>query len=143
MREKSPQSNLRKRLLILRKKLERTASFPKKLFLGISPRRLILRLHSLRAAPNGAASKPLLPPTKNHEVQFGAQGGTRTPTPLRATPPQGVMSTNFNTCADKYYYYLLFDSSPVSTGAASIGTSGIADTDSDSCSFSLSTDSWL
>src|SRR3989338_2872048 len=72
MREKSPRSNLRKRLLILRKKLERTASFPKKLFLGISPRRLILRLHSLRAAPFGAASKPLLPPPKKHEVQFGA-----------------------------------------------------------------------
>src|SRR3989344_759982 len=72
MREKSPQSNLRKRLLILRKKLERTASFPKKLFLGISPRRLILRLHSLRAAPARAANKPRLPPTKNHEVQFGA-----------------------------------------------------------------------
>jgi len=42
------------------------------LFLGISPRRLILPPNSLRAAPFGAASKPLLPPTKNHEVQFGA-----------------------------------------------------------------------
>src|SRR3989344_2099196 len=72
MREKSPRNNLRKRLLILRKKLERTASFPKKLFLGISPRRLILPPNSLLAAPAGAASKPLLPPTKNHEVQFGA-----------------------------------------------------------------------
>src|SRR3989344_6033214 len=72
MREKSPRSNLRKRLLILRKKLELTASFPKKLFLGISPRRMILPPNSLRAAPFGAASKPLLPPTKNHEVQFGA-----------------------------------------------------------------------
>src|SRR3989338_3423555 len=72
MREKSPRSNLRKRLLILRKKLERTALFPKKLFLGISPRRMILPPNSLRAAPFGAASKPLLPPTKNHEVQFGA-----------------------------------------------------------------------
>src|SRR3989344_8122741 len=72
MREKSPRSNLRKRLLILRKKLERTASFPKKLFFGISPRRLILPPISLRAAPFGAASKPLLPPTQNHEVQFGA-----------------------------------------------------------------------
>src|SRR3989344_1057996 len=71
MREKSPRSNLRKRLLILRKKLERTASFPKKLFLGISLRRLILPPNSLRAAPFGAASKPLLLPTKNHEVQFG------------------------------------------------------------------------
>src|SRR3989344_9319397 len=71
MREKSLRSNLRKRLLILRKKLERTASFPRKLFLGISPRRLILPPNSLRAAPAGAASKPLLPPTKNHEVQFG------------------------------------------------------------------------
>src|SRR3989344_8659033 len=72
MREKSPRNNLRKRLLILRKKLERTASFPKKLFLGISPRRLILPPNSLLAAPAGAASKPLLPPTKNHKVQFGA-----------------------------------------------------------------------
>src|SRR3989339_93935 len=72
MRKKSPRSNLRKRLLILRKKLERTASFPKKLFLGISLRRLILPPNSLLAAPAGAASKPLLPPTKNHEVQFGA-----------------------------------------------------------------------
>ncbi|MBU4347431.1 hypothetical protein KKF23_02635, partial [Patescibacteria group bacterium] len=26
----------------------------------------------LRAAPAGAASIPLLPPAKNHEVQFGA-----------------------------------------------------------------------
>jgi len=57
---------------ILRKKLERTASFPKKLFLGISPRRLILPPISLRAAPAGAASNPLLPPTKNQEVQFCA-----------------------------------------------------------------------
>src|SRR3989344_628823 len=72
MREKSPRSNLRKRLLISRKKLERTASFPKKLFRGISARRLILPPNSLRAAPFGAASKSLLPPTKNHEVQFGA-----------------------------------------------------------------------
>src|SRR3989339_2135811 len=72
MREKSPRSNLRKRLLFLRKNLERTASFPKKLFLGISPRRLIFPPNSLRAAPAGAANKPLLPPTKNHEVQFGA-----------------------------------------------------------------------
>src|SRR3989344_5385708 len=45
---------------------------PKKLFLGISLRRLILPPNSLRAAPFGAASKPLLLPTKNHEVQFGA-----------------------------------------------------------------------
>ena len=66
---------------ILRKKLERTASFPKKLFLGISPRRLILPPNSLLAAPAGAASKPLLPPTKNHEVQFGARERTRTSTP--------------------------------------------------------------
>src|SRR3989338_842554 len=66
MREKSPRSNLRKRLLILRKKLERTASFPKKLFLGISPRRLILPPNSLRAAPAGAASKTPLPPTKKN-----------------------------------------------------------------------------
>jgi len=44
---------------ILRKKLERTASFPKKLRLGISPRRLILPPNSLRAAPFGAASIPL------------------------------------------------------------------------------------
>src|SRR3989339_377102 len=72
MREKSPRSNLRKKLLILRKKLERTASFPKKLFLGISSRRLILPPNSLRAAPQGAASKPLLPPSKNREVQYGA-----------------------------------------------------------------------
>src|SRR3990167_7538962 len=71
MREKSPRSNLRKRLLILRKKLERTASFPKKLFLGISPRRLILPPNSLRVPPAGGTSKPLLPPAKNHEVQFG------------------------------------------------------------------------
>src|SRR3989344_682715 len=78
MREKSPRSNLRKRLLILRKKLERTASFPKKLFLGISPRRLILPPNSLRAAPFGAASNPLLPPTKNHEVQFGVPERIRT-----------------------------------------------------------------
>src|SRR3989338_4295870 len=78
MREKSPRSNLRKRLLILRKKLERTASFPKKLFLGISPRRFILPPNSLLAAPAGAASKPLLPPTKNHEVQFGAPSRIRT-----------------------------------------------------------------
>src|SRR3990167_9888353 len=72
MREKSPRSNLRKRLLILRKKLERTASFPKKLFLGISSRRLILPLHSLLAAPRGAASKLSLWLPKNQEVQFGA-----------------------------------------------------------------------
>src|SRR3989338_1725818 len=82
MREKSPRSNLRRRLLILRKKLERTASFPKKLFLGISPRRLILPPNSLRAAPFGAASKPLLPPTKNHEVQFVAPTRTRTWNPM-------------------------------------------------------------
>src|SRR3989338_7830723 len=72
MREKSPRSNLRKRLLILRKKLERTASFPKKMFLGISPSRLILPPNSLRAAPAGAASKLSLWLPKNQEVQFGA-----------------------------------------------------------------------
>jgi hypothetical protein len=33
---------------------------------------LILPPNSLRAAPFGAASIPLLPPTKNREVQFGA-----------------------------------------------------------------------
>jgi hypothetical protein len=57
---------------ILRKKLERTASFPKKLRLGILSRRMILRLHSLLAAPEGAASKLSLWPPKNQEVQFGA-----------------------------------------------------------------------
>src|SRR3990170_6378160 len=79
MREKSPRSNLQWRLLILRKKLERTASFPKKLFLGISPRRLILPPNSLRAAPAGAATclparqgKLSLWLPKNQEVQFGA-----------------------------------------------------------------------
>jgi len=56
----------------LRKKLEQTASFPKKLFLGISPRRLILPPNSLRAAPFGAASKLSLWLPENHEVQFGA-----------------------------------------------------------------------
>ena len=81
MREKSPRSNLQRRLLILRKKLERTASFPKKLFLGFSPSRLIFPPNPLRAAPAGAASKPLLPPTKNHEVQFGADERTRTSNP--------------------------------------------------------------
>src|SRR3989338_7101514 len=85
MREKSPRSNLRKRLLILRKKLERTASFPKKLFLGISPRRLILPPNSLRAAPAGAATclparqgKLSLWLPKNQEVQFGASSRNRT-----------------------------------------------------------------
>jgi len=57
---------------ILRKKLERTAPFPKKLFRGISPRRLILPPNSLRAAPFGAASKLSLWLPENHEVQFGA-----------------------------------------------------------------------
>jgi hypothetical protein len=57
---------------ILRKKLERTASFPKKELVGISPRRMILRPNSLRAAPRGAASKPLSCRPKNREVQFGA-----------------------------------------------------------------------
>ena len=33
----------------------------------------ILPIHSLLAAPFGAASKHLLPPPKNHEVQFGAR----------------------------------------------------------------------
>jgi hypothetical protein len=56
----------------LHKKLERTASFPKKSRLGILFRRMILRLHSLRAAPAGAASKLLLWLPKNREVQFGA-----------------------------------------------------------------------
>src|SRR3989338_4135453 len=74
MREKSPRSNLRKRLLILRKKLERTASFPKKLFLGISPRRLILRLHSLRAAPFRAAGQTLLSPRKKSRSPIWCAG---------------------------------------------------------------------
>ena len=64
--------NWNKNLFLFITSLWRTASFPKKLFLGISPRRLILPPNSLLAAPAGAASKPLLPPTKNHEVQFGA-----------------------------------------------------------------------
>jgi len=81
---------------ILRKKLERTASFPKKLRLGISSRRLILPLHSLRAAPAGAASIPLLWLPKNQEVQFGALclkmrepflNGKPTPTMEAAPPP--------------------------------------------------------
>src|SRR3989338_8589207 len=106
MGKKSPRSNLRKRLLILRKKLERTASFPKKLFLGISPRRLILPPNSLRAAPAGAATclparqgKLSLWLPKNQEVQFGAlclkmrepflngtNGALRFPPPPRFVP---------------------------------------------------------
>jgi len=44
----------------------------KKLFLGISSRRLILPPNSLRAAPFGAASRLSLRLPKNQEVQFGA-----------------------------------------------------------------------
>src|SRR3989344_2329254 len=90
MREKSPRSNLQRRLLILRKKLERTASFPKKLRFGISSRRMILPPNSLLAAPAGAASKPLLPPLKNREVQSGAPGRIRTSVAQRATDLQSV-----------------------------------------------------
>jgi hypothetical protein len=48
------------------------------MFLGISSRRLILPLHSLLAAPAGAASIPLLLTAKNREVQFGALSNDRT-----------------------------------------------------------------
>ena len=61
---------------------------------------------------------------------FCAQGGTRTPTPLRATPPQGVMSTNFNTWAyvgirlKHCTRYSLF--APSSTVSADVATASTA-----------------
>jgi len=39
--------------------------------LGISSSRLILQLHSLRAVPAGAASKPLCPFPKICKILFG------------------------------------------------------------------------
>ena len=50
---------------------------------------------------------------------FYAQGGTRTPMPERALPPQGSTSTNFATCAT-IAVYSLFDSAPTSIATGSL-----------------------
>ena len=43
--------------------------------------------------------EPLLPPSKNREVQYGARERIRTSKPLRALPPQGSASASFATRA--------------------------------------------
>src|SRR5260370_39707875 len=67
--------------------------------------------------------KPLNPHEKLVERWLGAEGGTRTPMPVRAQRPERCVSTNFTTSARPFFwtglYYCNFCDLSIAIGIAS------------------------